>query len=267
MRQYQRKQAPRILVTNAKGGSGKTTLATNLAAYYAPRKKVTLMDFDSQLSSATWQSFRDQSLPSINIIEGTRPLQPWQTRSWQLRTPEHTDMVIMDTPAAMPGLALEEVVAFADIIIIPVLPSMIDIKAAERFLSHLMQTRGYRQNPCPIGLIANRVRRNTKIYKTLKDFLGAQNLPVVSFLRDTQNFVKAFEQGMGITEFSNEASLDHRAMNLVGHWIDQQLIAQSEDSTIRATSNQLANSDASNTKRSVVDSSRLSIVSSSKSFK
>ena len=120
MRQYNRTQAPRILVINAKGGSGKTTLATNIAACYAQNKQVTLMDFDSQLSSTTWQSLRADKQDAINVIAGNRPNQAYQTRSWQLRTPEHTDIIIIDTPAAMPDSALEEVVSLADVILIPI---------------------------------------------------------------------------------------------------------------------------------------------------
>lgn len=222
-REYQRPKAPRILITNAKGGSGKTTLATNLAAHYAQHLDVTIMDFDSQLSSSTWQALRPEGLNKVNIYEGFKPNQLNQTRSWQLHHSMAGDLIILDTPAAMPMNALEEVIGCADIIVIPVLPSMIDIKAVERFIYHLLQTRAYRKNPIPIGIIANRVRRNTNIFKTLTAFLNSLSLPVISVLRDTQQFIKAFEQGLGISELPRKSPTDSRSMHLITKWIDQQL--------------------------------------------
>jgi len=222
-RQYHRKKTPRILVTNAKGGSGKTTLATNLAAHYAQKQEVTIMDFDSQQSSTSWLTLRPNNLRAIDIQSGFKPNHLNQTRSWQLRSSIETDLIILDTPAAMPNFALEEVVSCSDIILIPVLPSMIDIKAVEQFIYHLLQTRAYRQNPVPVGVIANRVRRNTKIFATLSAFLKELGLPVISVIRDTQQFIKAYEQGMGVSELERKSPSDNRSMHLITDWIDTRL--------------------------------------------
>lgn len=225
-RQYHRKTTPRILVTNAKGGSGKTTLTTNLAAHYAHSRDVTIMDFDSQQSSTSWLTLRPNNLNTIGIHSGFKPNHMNQTRSWQLRSSIESDLIILDTPAAMPDFALEEVVCCSDIILIPVLPSMIDIKAVEQFIYHLLQTRAYRQNPIPVGIVANRVRRNTKIFGTLSQFLKSLQLPVISVIRDTQQYIKAFEQGMGVMELERINASDTRSMHLIIDWIDQHLNGQ-----------------------------------------
>lgn len=222
-REYQRKKTPRILVTNAKGGSGKTTLTTNLAAHYAQTQDVTIMDFDSQQSSTSWLSLRKPHLKPIHVQSGFKPNQISETRSWQLRPAKETDLIILDTPAAMPDPALEEVVSSSDIILIPVLPSMIDIKAVENFVHQLLQTRAYRKHNVPIAVIANRVRRNTKIFGTLSLFLKGMGLPVISVIRDTQQFIKAFEQGMGVEELERRSPSDARSMFLITDWIDRHL--------------------------------------------
>jgi len=222
-RQYHRKATPRILVTNAKGGSGKTTIATNLAAHYAQSREVTIMDFDSQQSSTSWLTLRPNNLNPINIHSGFKPNHINQTRSWQLRSAIESDLIILDTPAAMPDFALEEVISCSDVILIPVLPSMIDIKAVEQFIYHLLQTRAYRQNPIPLGIIANRVRRNTKIFQTLSSFLTSLELPVISVIRDTQQYIKAFEQGMGVMELERTNTTDNRSMQRITSWVDKHL--------------------------------------------
>ena len=119
-RQYTRTKTPRVLITNAKGGSGKTTLTTNLAAFYAQQRNVSVMDFDAQQSSSHWASLRSTHLNPVQVLPGYKPNQLNQTRSWQLRTPPQCDLVLMDTPAAMPNYALEEVIQYSDIILIPV---------------------------------------------------------------------------------------------------------------------------------------------------
>ncbi|GLQ33113.1 ParA family protein [Litoribrevibacter albus] len=230
-RQYHRKSIPRILITNAKGGSGKTTIATNLAAHYAQDNDVTIMDFDSQQSSTSWLTLRPNTLNPIQLQSGFKLNHLNQTRSWQLRSSIESDLIILDTPAAMPDFALEEVVSCSDVILIPVLPSMIDIKAVEHFIYHLLQARAYRQNPIPVGIIANRVRRNTKIFATLSQFLKELGLPVISILRDTQQYIKAFEQGMGLVELDRIHPNDNRSMHLITEWIDSHLFQQPPDSS------------------------------------
>lgn len=226
-RQYTRIKTPRVLITNAKGGSGKTTLTTNLAAYYAQQRNVVVMDFDAQQSSTHWALLRDAHLKPVQVLPGYKPNQLNQTRSWQLRTPPQCDLVFMDTPAAMPDYALEEVIQYSDIILIPVLPSVIDIKAAEQFIYKLLQTRAYREKRIPVGIVANRVRQNTKIFNTLSRFLTSLELPVITIIRDTQQFIKAYEQGLGITELNRMSPTDRRALHLLTHWLDQRVFPES----------------------------------------
>ncbi len=241
-RQYHRQTIPRILITNAKGGSGKTTLATNLAAHYARYNDVTIMDFDSQQSSTSWLTLRSPHLSPIQIQSGFKPNHLNQTRSWQLRSSIESDLIVLDTPAAMPDFALEEVIACSDLILIPVLPSMIDIKAVEQFIYHLLQTRAYRQNPIPVGIVANRVRKNTRIFATLTAFLKRLGLPVISVIRDTQQYIKAFEQGMGVGELDRSHPSDNQSIHLITEWIDQHLkgLSSAFPETNQPTVNQTA---------------------------
>ena len=120
----------RIVVLNPKGGSGKTTIAVNLAGYFASRQqRPVLMDYDPQGSSGRWVSKRDPARPKVHLISA-HERNPKVTRTFQLRPPPGTTHVILDTPAAVTGQTLIELTRQADKILVPVLPSDIDIYAA-----------------------------------------------------------------------------------------------------------------------------------------
>ncbi len=193
----------KIVVLNPKGGSGKTTLATNLAAYYASRGHGTaLMDCDPQASSTRWLRNRSSERPMIHGIEAFR-VNMQATRSWQLRTPPDTRYVILDTSAAIPAQNLVEFTRGADSIVIPVGPSDIDIHAAAGFISNLLLVAKEDRREGRLGVVANRVREGTVAYRRLMRFLHRLGIPVVAILRDTQNYVHAAEEGMGVHEFKH----------------------------------------------------------------
>jgi chromosome partitioning protein len=190
----------RILVMNPKGGSGKTTLATNLASYFASRgDRPLLCDNDSQGSSTRWLKKRG---PHQAYVHGIAAFERNAriTRSWQMRIPAESGHVIVDTPAAVPPQALPEMTRDADAIIVPVLPSDIDIHAFSRCISDLLLIAKVGRNENRIGVVANRVRRNTLIYQSLMRFLSTLRIPVIATLRDSQNYVRAAEHGVGIFE-------------------------------------------------------------------
>jgi chromosome partitioning protein len=190
----------RILVLNPKGGSGKTTVATNLAAYFASRgDRPLLTDNDPQGSSTRWLKKRSTDQAFIHGIaafeRNTR-----MTRSWQLRTPPDAAHVVVDTPAAVSAQDLPELTKSADVIIVPVLPSDIDIHAFSKCIADLLLIAKVRRDENRIGVVANRVKRNTLVYQSLMRFLGTLRIPVIATLRDSQSYVRAAEQGVGLHE-------------------------------------------------------------------
>mgnify|MGYP002780929890 CR=1 FL=1 len=190
----------KIVVLNPKGGSGKTTVAINLAAYYASAGlSPTLMDFDPQGSTTRWLKKRLQDQPPIHGIAAYEK-NARVTRTFLLRVPAGTQRVIVDTPAAVPAHDMPELVKGADAILVPVLPSDIDIHACSKCISDLLLVAKVRRNEGRIGVVANRVRRNTVVFNTLMRFLATLQIPVITTLRDSQNYVRAAELGYGIHE-------------------------------------------------------------------
>jgi chromosome partitioning protein len=190
----------RIVVLNPKGGSGKTTVAINLAAHYALRgEQPVLMDFDPQGSAARWVRKRHERLPHIHLIAAFER-DAGTTRTFQLRIPHGTRRVVVDTPAAIGAGELPELTRAADKILVPVLPSDIDIHACARCVQNLLLVAKVRREDNRLGIIANRVRRNTLIYQSLTRFLGTLDIPIVATLRDSQNFVRSAELGLGLED-------------------------------------------------------------------
>jgi chromosome partitioning protein len=193
----------RIVVLNPKGGSGKTTIATNLAGYFvSQRQKPVLMDFDPQGSSLRWVRKRRPPQPPIHIVAAFER-DPRTTRSFQLRVPAGTTHVIVDTPAAVEARQLPEFTRNAHKIIVPVLPSDIDIHACSRCIRDLLLVAKIRREHNRIGVVANRIRRNTITYQALIRFLQTLGIPIVATLRDSQNYLRAAEQGIGVHEMKS----------------------------------------------------------------
>jgi chromosome partitioning protein len=190
----------RIVVLNPKGGSGKTTIAINLASYYAAcSMKATLMDYDPQASSTRWLKKRQSNQPLIHGITAFERNNR-TTRSFHMRIPAETDRVVIDTPAALPAQELPEITRGADAVLVPVLPSDIDIHACSKVIADLLLVAKIRRQDNRIGVIANRVKRQTLMYQSLIRFLSTLQIPIVATLRDSQNYIKAAELGVGIHE-------------------------------------------------------------------
>jgi chromosome partitioning protein len=196
----------RIAVLNTKGGCGKTTLATNLAGYYAAHGyRTALLDADAQASSMHWLQNRGGQHAFINAINGTdRSLRV--TRSFQMRIPPGTERLIVDSPAALDAIRLREFGRGADAILIPVLPSEIDIHAASRCIADLLLAGHVKQRGERVAVIANRVKKNTLVYAKLQLFLESLGIPFVATLRDTQNYVRAAELGVSIHELDSDTA-------------------------------------------------------------
>ena len=195
----------RILVLNPKGGSGKTTIATNLASYFASQgDRPLLSDNDPQGSSTRWLKKRKPEQAYIHGVaafdRNTR-----MTRAWQLRIPPDAAHVVVDTPAAVMAQDMPDMTKNAHAIIVPVLPSDIDIHACSKCIADLLLIAKVRRDENRIGVVANRVKRNTLIYQSLMRFLETLRIPVIATLRDSQNYVRAAEMGVGLHEMKPNA--------------------------------------------------------------
>ena len=195
----------KIMVLNVKGGCGKTTIATNLAAFYAHRGFYpALLDFDPQSSASKWLDIRPEHVSPIHGIEAHKQ-KLTVTRSWQMRMPPNVDRVIIDTPAAANNQDLVNYMRDANVILIPVLPSPIDIHATTAFIEEILVIGKMRSsisngNGVRIGIVANRVAENTQVYQSLQGFLASVNLPFVTSFSDSHYYVHAFVEGVGIHE-------------------------------------------------------------------
>jgi chromosome partitioning protein len=190
----------KVVVLNPKGGSGKSTIATNLAAYYAwSGQKVALMDYDPQGSSMRWLRQRPADLPAIHPIAAYEK-KMGVTRTFQLRSPAGTERIVVDTPAAVTTLQMPELTADAHAVLVPVLPSDIDIHAASRCIADLLLAGRIHRSERRLVVVANRTRRYTKAYGSLMKFLESLRIPVAAVLRDSQAYVRSAECGMGIHE-------------------------------------------------------------------
>ncbi len=182
-----------IMVLNSKGGCGKSTIATNLASYYATvGKKVALVDYDPQASSLEWLERRPEARAPIIGIEAHK--------EGLKHLPRNCDVVIEDAPARAHGPELTDLVRHAETLIVPVLPSSIDMQASTRFLEELSKVGKVRRRQVRIAVIANRVRERTLIWDELDEFLDGLKIPYVAAFREAQNYIRAYARGLGIYE-------------------------------------------------------------------
>jgi chromosome partitioning protein len=203
-----------ILCMNPKGGCGKTTIATNLATWFADDgRRVAIMDFDPQRSSIDWLSARDD-------YEGIPPIAGVDAFSGEARSPHGTDVVVMDAPAAIYGPAVTQLLRRADALLVPVLPSPIDMRAATRFIDELLKSGRISRGQTRIALVANRVRENTRIYQALADFLARYEIPLLTHLRESQNYIRSAETGLGIFELApSQVAIDVQQWDPVVEWL------------------------------------------------
>ena len=190
----------RIVVLNPKGGSGKTTLAINLAAYFAARGDSTLLiDRDPQGSATRWLRKRKAPQPAITRHRHLRARRAHHARLADARARGHAENR-RGQPRRRRGARSPELTRDANKIIVPVLPSDIDIHAASRCIADLLLVAKIKRAENRIGVIANRVRKNTLMFQSLMRFLEKLEIPIIATMRDSQNYVRAAEQGVGIHE-------------------------------------------------------------------
>jgi chromosome partitioning protein len=184
-----------ILVANPKGGSGKTTLSTNIAGYFASTgKHVTVLDLDRQKSTSLWLAQRDSSLPII------WPLQSEREKS------EEADVLVIDSPAGLHGKNLDHAVKLVNKVIVPIAPSLFDIQASYDFLLELSEEKAARKGRIEIGVVGMRMAPRTRAAATLEQFLVQLDVPVLAYLREAQVYVNAAFEGKSIFDIPHHVA-------------------------------------------------------------
>ena len=182
-----------VMVMNSKGGCGKSTIATNVASYFAREGyKVALADYDPQRTSLDWLAMRPEDLPKITPVpaadEGLRAV------------PRDTEVLVIDAPARTHGSEMNELVRRAETILIPVMPSPIDMKASVHFMGELLELGKVQRAQARLAVLANRVRENTLLFEELDEYLTKLKVPYLGALRQSTNYLRAFQRGMGVFE-------------------------------------------------------------------
>ena len=200
----------RVLVANSKGGSGKTTLTCNLAGYFAHSgRRVALVDCDPQGSSLAWCGLRAAHLPPIHAISGDDPVHGLRG-SWLLRLPATTDIVLIDTPAGLRSHEFAQFARHADVIVIPVVPSAIDLRATLAFIDLVGKQPEVRQGLLRLALVANRLRARTVAARTLDATLERLTRFAVARVRDSQVYVGHSATGLTLYDDNGTSSRSHR---------------------------------------------------------
>jgi chromosome partitioning protein len=209
-----------IVVLNPKGGCGKTTLATNLAACYALRQlSPTLIDCDPQGFSTGWLEKRPEGRPKIYALRGFGEC--FDASGQRLEVPLDSRIAIVDLPAAIRYDRLHEYTHIADSLLLLIQPSEIDVYSATRFIAELLLDVRLDRHERRLAIVANRVRSNTKSYRSLLRFLSSLRIPMIAALRDSQNYVYAAAQGIGVCELpAFRARDDIPGISAVTRWLD-----------------------------------------------
>lgn len=192
-----------ILVANIKGGCGKTTIATHLAAAYAKAGHPTaLADVDRQRSSLGWLERRPASAAPLFGLDWAKDVGD---------APKGTRCLIIDAPAALKTKQIEDLVRMADVIVLPVLPSAFDEQATRRFLGKLDELKSIAKNRKGVAVVGNRLRPRTKAADRLDQFLGGVGHRVVTRLRDSQIYADAAASGLSLFDLTGKRAAEHRA--------------------------------------------------------
>jgi chromosome partitioning protein len=203
---------PVVVVANPKGGVGKSTLSTNVAGYFASQgHAVMLGDADRQQSSALWLKLRPAA---------ARPIQTWDvSHDLIARPPRDTTHVVLDTPAGLHGWRFKDVLKLADKVLVPLQPSIFDIYATRAFLDELAESR--HAEKLQIGLVGMRVDARTIAADKLHEFVGGLGLPVLGYLRDTQNYIHLAARGLTLFDVApSRVEKDLQQWQAICHWLD-----------------------------------------------
>ncbi len=198
-----------ILVANPKGGSGKTTLSINLAGYLASRgERVAMLDLDRQKSATQWLTIRDAALPKIELLrDGQKSGSGW---------------LVIDSPAGMHGKTLERALKLAHKVVVPIAPSLFDIRASQAFLAALQAEKAARKGQGFVSVVGMRMDVRTRAGVTLEQFMAQQQMPVLAHLRNTQHYVNAAFEGKSLFDLPHHvAERDIEQWRDLIDWLDR----------------------------------------------
>ena len=182
-----------ILVANPKGGSGKTTLSINLAGYLASQgQRVAMLDLDRQKSASQWLAIRDAALPKIDLLRDGQK--------------SGSDWLVIDSPAGLHGKNLERALKLAHKVVVPIAPSLFDIRASQEFLAALHAEKAARKGQGFVSVVGMRVDARTRAGVTLEQFMARQKLPVLAHLRNTQHYVNAAFEGKSLFDLPHHVA-------------------------------------------------------------
>jgi chromosome partitioning protein len=203
---------PVVVVANPKGGVGKSTLATNIAGYFASQgHSVMLGDVDRQQSSRLWLGLRPAA---------ARPIATWEATADQIvKPPRGTTHVVLDTPAGLHGWRFNDVMKMADKVVVPLQPSVFDIFATRQFLDQLAEHRN--AGKMQLGLVGMRVDARTLAADKLHAFVDSLGLPVLGYLRDTQNYIHLAARGLTVFDVApSRVEKDLEQWRQLCRWLD-----------------------------------------------
>lgn len=212
----------RFIVVNAKGGCGKSTVATNLAATFAMQGyRTALLDYDPQYSSLAWLKARALDAAPILGVAAYEPQRPPLSGAWQLKVPRTVQRLVVDTPAGLRATDLVGRLQASDTLIVPIAPSAIDIRATSDFIRDLLLVAKVRYQQRQLVIVANRTRRTRESFKSLMHFLESLRIPVIAHLSDSQTYIEAAERGLGVCELSGVLAEEHAAWMAITAWLQE----------------------------------------------
>lgn len=208
------------MVLNSKGGSGKTTLATNLSGYFASKNlKTVIKDFDPQCSSSEWLRHRPYSKAPIHGISA-HAQNSRSTRAWQMRLPSDTERLVIDTPAGVDLYKMSSSLKDVDRVLIPVSPSPIDIRATAMFIRDLHAFFRMYPSRAQIGVVANRVQKESPAYYAMQRIFSNLDIDFVAVLSQNENYMQAAEHGVSVLELNGPNSeQDHEEWASLIEWV------------------------------------------------
>ena len=194
-----------ILVASSKGGVGKTTIASHIAAHYAlAGLNTALVDGDPQGSSLRWARKRAELESAVLGLKGAG-------KGWRKKLPDDAQAVVFDSPAGAMATDLEPFLERVEAVVVPIQPSALDIEASVDFLDSLAAHPRVRKGELRIGIVGNRLKPWTNASQQALELFRQWPYPVVAQLRDSQAYVLLTGLGRSLFDYHSQQVREHQA--------------------------------------------------------